>query len=318
MTGVRPPEPDFLVIGAPKAGTTALHASLARHPQLFLSRVKEPKFFLSDGPPPRSGGPGDRQTYGEHVWRPEEYAALFAGAPAETLRGESTPFYLHDVAAQARIAAALPEARLVAVLREPVDRAYSNWAHLRSAGLEPIADPVAACAAQESRKRQGWAPFWHYVDLGLYGRQVEHLYSLVDRDRVLLLRYRDLHDEPVATLDRVCAFLGVQTGLLAGVREANVRPHVEPGPVNDAVSAVLRFGAGIGHLFPPRARVAARTPLLRALHREGAPKPRLTDEQWSALAPEFADDVDRLSAVTGTSYADWHLPPSARPRIRVR
>lgn len=315
---MRRPEPDFLVIGAPKAGTTALHASLARHPQLFLSRVKEPKFFLSDGPPPRTGGPGDRQTYGEHVWRAADYGALFAGAPAGTLRGESTPFYLHDLLAQGRIAAALPTAKLVAVLREPVDRAYSNWAHLRSAGLEPIADPVAACAAQQWRKQRGWAPFWHYVDLGLYGRQVEHLYSLVGPDRVLLLRYRDLHDEPVATLDRVCTFLGVPTGLLAGVREENVRPHVEPGPVNDALSAVLRFGAGIGHHFPPGLRVAARTPLLRALHRAGARKPRLTDDQWSALAPGFAADVDLLSTVTGTSYADWHLPPSARPRRRVR
>ena len=59
--------PDFLVIGAPKAGSTALHAALAQHPALHMSPVKEPKFFLSDGPPPARGGPGDAQTYREHV-----------------------------------------------------------------------------------------------------------------------------------------------------------------------------------------------------------------------------------------------------------
>jgi len=65
--------PDFLVIGAPKAGTTALHAALAGHPGLFMSAVKEPKFFLTDGPPPsRGGGPGDVQTYREHIWRRED------------------------------------------------------------------------------------------------------------------------------------------------------------------------------------------------------------------------------------------------------
>ena len=74
--------PDFFIIGAPKAGTTALHAALAAHPSLFMSSVKEPKFFLTDGPPPsRGGGPGDIQTYREHIWRRPEYEALFAAAP---------------------------------------------------------------------------------------------------------------------------------------------------------------------------------------------------------------------------------------------
>jgi hypothetical protein len=84
------PLPDFFIAGVPKAGTTALYAALTRHPDLFLPTVKEPKFFLSDGPPPRHGGPGDIQTYGEHVWRREEYEALFAPAPPGALRGEAT------------------------------------------------------------------------------------------------------------------------------------------------------------------------------------------------------------------------------------
>ena len=61
--------PDFLIAGAPKAGTTALHVALARHPQLYLSRVKEPKFFLTDGPPRAQGGPGDAKTLREQVWQ---------------------------------------------------------------------------------------------------------------------------------------------------------------------------------------------------------------------------------------------------------
>ena len=69
--------PDFFVAGAPKAGTTAVHVALARHPSLYMSAVKEPKFFLTDGPPPTRGGPGDVQTYREHVWRRDDYEALF-------------------------------------------------------------------------------------------------------------------------------------------------------------------------------------------------------------------------------------------------
>lgn len=130
--------PDFFLAGAPKAGTAALHAALAQHPSLFMSAVKEPKFFLTDGPPPTRGGPGDVKTYREHVWRQADYEAVFDPAPAGQVRGESTPFYLHNRDAQRRIRALIPDAKLIVVLRDPVERAHSNWAHLCSAGLDPV------------------------------------------------------------------------------------------------------------------------------------------------------------------------------------
>jgi hypothetical protein len=167
--------PDFFVAGAPKAGTTAVHAALARHPSLYMSAVKEPKFFLTEGPPPSRGGPGDVQTYREHVWRRDEYEALFDPAPPGTLRGESTPFYLYNREAQRRIRALVPGARLIVILRDPVERAHSNWTHLWSAGLDPVDDFVAACAEEERRITAGWADFWRYTALGRYGEQLEQL-----------------------------------------------------------------------------------------------------------------------------------------------
>ena len=148
--------PDFLVIGAPKAGTTALHTALAAHPGLDMSAIKEPKFFLTDGPPPdRGGGPGDVQTYREHVWRRTDYEALFAGAPPGTLRGESTPFYLYDRDAQRRIGELIPRVKMIVILRDPVERAHSNWTHLWSAGLEPVGDFARACAEEDTRIAAG-------------------------------------------------------------------------------------------------------------------------------------------------------------------
>ena len=168
--------PDFFIIGPPKAGTSALHRALSFHPQLHLSRIKEPKFFLSPGVRPHPSGqrgPGDAHSAQEWVWRTDRYAAQFASAPSGSHRGESTPFYLYDHAAQTRIAEAVPDARLIAVLRDPVDRAYSNWMHLWSDGLEPQPDFVAACEAEDARIEAGFAPFWHYRRLGLYGRQLK-------------------------------------------------------------------------------------------------------------------------------------------------
>src|SRR6478672_9548643 len=91
--------PDFLVIGAPKAGSTAVHEALVQHPQLFLSTPKEPKYFMTGDVRPRRRdhrGPGDAHSRQEWVWRRADYEHLFADAPAGKLRGECTPFYLWD------------------------------------------------------------------------------------------------------------------------------------------------------------------------------------------------------------------------------
>ncbi|WP_045746914.1 sulfotransferase family protein [Actinoplanes rectilineatus] len=300
------PLPDFLIAGVPKAGTTALHAALTRHPQLFLSPVKEPKFFLSDGAPPAFGGPGDVQTYQEHVWRRDDYEALFAPAPPGALRGEATPFYLYDLKAHDRIQALVPDVKMIVLLRDPVDRAHSNWTHLWVAGLESEADFLAACAAEEKRRAAGWADFWHYIGLGLYGQQLEHLYQRFSAEQVLLLRYRDLKDSPAATLDRVCSFLGVRTGVLTSIPRENVNRHyVEDNGLNRVLRGLLRAGGTVGHRFPVPLRLAARGPLLTLLHRKRGNRPVTTPQERAALLPHFTDDIALLQDVTGQRYDDW-------------
>jgi hypothetical protein len=300
------PLPDFLIAGVPKAGTTALHAALVRHPGLFLPSVKEPKFFLTDGPPPATGGPGDVQTYQEHVWRRSDYEALFDPAPPGALKGEATPFYLYDLAAHDRIRRLVPGARLILLLRDPVDRAHSNWTHLWNAGLEPEADFLTACAAEPDRIAAGWAGFWHYLAQGMYGRQVQHLFEVFGREQVLLLRYKDLKDAPADTLDRVCDFLGVPTGRIAAIPRENVNRHVvEDNGVNRVLRGLLRAGGRFGHRFPVPLRLAARGPILTVLHRKTGARPVTTPQERAALLPHFADDIALLQKVTGESYDDW-------------
>ena len=133
--------------------------------------------MCADAPPPAYAGPGDAHSQQEWIWRREDYAALFADAPPDALRLESTPFYLYLASARRRIAEELPEAQLLVVVRDPIDRAYSNWMHLWVDGLEPIDDFVAAWHAEDERVAAGWAPFWHYRRLGRYGEQLADLFG---------------------------------------------------------------------------------------------------------------------------------------------
>jgi hypothetical protein len=304
----RMPLPHFFLIGAPKAGTTALHAALATHPQLSMSRVKEPKFFLGDGtgPPARPAGPGDAHSVQEHVWRRDEYEALWADRPG-ALRGESTPFYLSDPAALDRIAAAVPDARLIAVLRHPVDRAYSNWAHLWADGLEPLSDFQAACADEERRAAAGWAPFWRYLSLGRYGQQLQAVLDRFPREHVHVLRYRDLVDAPTAALNGICGFLGVAPDAVPEVPSENVSTYVPPSTATKVLQAAVRSGATVGQFLPPQVWRRASTPLLSALRRSGGHRPELNGADRSRLLERFADDIALLEELTDQSFDDWRV-----------
>jgi hypothetical protein len=262
--------------------------------------------MCGDSPPPAYKGPGDAHSNREWVWQRERYLALFDEAPEHTVCGEATPFYLYHRDARRRIAVDNPDAKLIAVLRDPVDRAYSNWMHLWMDGLEPCPDVVEAVRLEQVRIDAGWAPFWHYRGMGMYGRQVADLLEHFPREQLLLLRYADLVADPVATLATVSTFLGVGPAELRDVPRDNARVFVPEGPRTRALSSVIRTGAHVGQFFPPHVWRRMSRPLLAALHRGGtSARPRLTPEQRHELLEPHREDIALLEEVSGQSYRDW-------------
>ncbi len=310
--------PDVLVIGAPKAGSTAVHSALATHPALYMSNPKEPKYFLCGDTPPRAQrGPGDAHSRKEWIWRRRDYEALFDPAPDGVLLGESTPFYLWDSASHVRIAANIPHARLIAVVRDPVDRAYSNWVHAWCDGYEPVGDFVAATELEPQRIAAGWAPFWRYLELGRYGAQLDHLYRHIPSDQVLVLRYRDLVDDPLDTLVTIAAFLDIDPDGFEDVDPENVSTWVPSSPVNQALRQTIRAGAWLGQFPPPGVWRTVERPIRSALRRGHAHRPTLTVEQRAVVMRHFVEDIERLSDLTGRDFRDW-LAPEGRGEYSVR
>lgn len=310
--------PDFLIIGSPKAGSTALHAALSRHPQLYASRIKEPKYFLCDGSvPPAPRGPGDAHSVREWMHDRSAYERLFDAAPPGALAFESTPFYLWSHESHRRIAANLPEAKLIAVIRDPVDRAFSNWSHLRADGLEPERDFVTACLREPNRIANGWAPFWRYLELGRYGEQLGHLFAHVPRERVAVVRYRRLIEDPAGTLDDLCRFLGVATGVLTTVPESNVGRWADDNAANDLLRRLVTLGSAAGSHVDPRVWRRAERSLLRVLHRGNPQRPTVTTEQRTTLISRFAEDNALLCRLLEDGYSDW-LSPVGRGAYTVR
>jgi Sulfotransferase family len=283
--------PDFLVIGAYKSGSTALHEALRAHPQVFVPAQKGPSFFAFDGvaEPDRPLPPGA-------VLRWEDYQALFDPAPPDAVRGEVSPEYLANPHAVGRIRERLPDARLAAILRDPVERAFSDYLMYVRDGLEPETDFGRALDAQEERRR-GAAPTGYYVETGFYGRQLRPYFETFPRERIQVYLFEDFAADPDAVLRRLFAFLGVD----AALGEAPERAvNVSGVPRNALVAAGVRGGRRLAPLLPAAVRRRAKAALARGLDR-----PALAPEHRSRLVELYRDDVAELERLLERPLDRW-------------
>lgn len=200
--------PDFLIIGAAKAGTTSLWSYLDQHPQIYMSPVKETNFFALEGQRPEFVGPRDPINEWS-VTDIEAYRALFAGASHDLAAGEASPLYLYDQRAPQRIAHYVPDVKLIAVLRNPVERAYSSFLFLMEYGREPLANFAAALQQEEARISSNWAYIWHYKQLGFYYTQLKRYFDLFDRQQIRVYLYEDFKRDNQSVLQDIFRFLGV-------------------------------------------------------------------------------------------------------------
>jgi hypothetical protein len=193
--------PDFLIGGAPRSGTSWLSTALDRHPAVYLAKPArpEPKFFLVDS------------LYAKGL---EYYARTwFADVPDGRVAGEKSTDYLESAEAADRIARDLPHARLIFVLRDPVERAHSNYRWTRMNGLEHE-DFETALRLEEDRERTlperlKFARPYAYFSRGLYAELLQPYLDRIDRSRILVLKFEDIAERPSELLTRVHAFLGV-------------------------------------------------------------------------------------------------------------
>jgi hypothetical protein len=201
--------PDFAIVGAPKTGTTALFLWLSEHPNLYLPPEKELHFFDL-----------------HREWGTDWYLEQFAPA-GERLAGEATSTYLGHPTAIEELVAVNPEIRLIAIVRDPVARAWSDY-HYRVARSR-LSEPFASVALRElAGMIDGREQPDGLLHLSRYGRNLERASLHVPGERILVLRHRDLEDDPAGVVARTYAFLGVDASFRpAGLgRRANETHHV--------------------------------------------------------------------------------------------
>lgn len=288
------PLPNLIIPGAGKSGTSSLHDYLGQHPDIFMSRTKEPHFFSDDVAYARG---------------PSEYAALFASAGGAPVRGESSTTYMHFPRVPERIAATLDDPRFIFLLRNPVDRTWSHYRWLAGMGLEPrpLRDAVEADLDETPDfKASLGGNYRYYAAESRYGAHLARYLETFGSGRILVLSTEQLRGSAPATLARCADFLGL--GTFPAVRPTWTNP-TPSGRGRSSVALIsdrrparvarrtLRRLSGLPVVRDVRARRGAR----RSLRGQAGLAP--SDRAW--LSKLFADDVSTLRALTACEFAEW-------------
>lgn len=295
--------PNLFVVGAMKCGTTSLFEYLSRHPQIFTPSKKETHFYAATELRRDACGPADEYNMRAFVFDECAYLKYFEQGAAYDWAVDVSPSYLYYPSASQRIIQDVPEARIVAILRDPVEKAYSQYLHMRRVQQESLSFE-AALDAEHARIAARWSHLWRYVDSSKYARSLGAYIDTFGRDRVHVLYTEELAAAPEAVLGRLYEFLGART-------DVEIAPTNRNKSGRPRSKALARFPAEPGlakrvsHRVVPehvRGRLALKLTELNTGSKTAVP-PTVAER----LEVEFADSVHALSQVTGEP-TPWRRP----------
>jgi len=277
-------KPDFIGLGAQKAGTSWIYACLYEHPHICIPR-KEIHFF-------------SRRRNWVHGY--DWYENLFSSCPADNIKGEFSTTYLYDRETPERIFSRYPGLKLIACLRNPADRAFSNYINDIKSGSMP--KNISFREAQKSRPE--------YIEQGRYAGQLHRYLSRFPRSHMQILIYEDIEKDPLTFIRSLYGFLGVDT-------------HVTPSMIHDRINIarIPRYAAvdnGMnriaelmrrcgGHRIAWAVKKSGLPDLIRSLNTTGQQESalRLSGEERIDIYNALKDDIDQVEHITGRELTEW-------------
>jgi len=285
--------PDFFIVGHHKSGTTALYEMLSRHPGIYMSPVKEPRYFAGDLR--ALAGRPDPPTEAEG----REYRALFAAARADQRVGEASPSYLRSATAAAEIAAVAPRARSIAILREPAS--FVRSLHYQLMQGHVVAEPDLRKAFAAERVTRNGNTVLRYSDHIRYVEQLRRYHERFGRERVLVIIYDDFRADNEATVKQVLRFLDVDDSVAIEPVEANPAVEVRSMRLDSLVGGVYASRGPLARTARALVPGRVRSGMMRAFRQKVvyARPPEADEEFMRELRVRFKGEVEALSEYLG-------------------
>ncbi len=294
--------PNFLIIGAARSGTSSLYEYMNQHPDIFFSANKEPLFFAFDGDKVDFKGPGDnRQVNIKTVTELASYQDLFSHVTTEKAIGEASADYLYAEKAPECIHHYIPDAKLVAVLRNPVERAYSSFLYTIRDDREPLRDFAEALAQEDERVAAHWEYIWHYRRMGYYYQHLSRYYRLFNRSQIRIYLNEDLRQDTLSVLRDAFAFLEVDDTFKPDISIAyNEGGFPRRKLLNRLLTRQSRFKSFLRPFMP-----AFIMKNYIQLKYKNLDKPELSGELKLELARAYKDDILKLQDLIQKDLSSW-------------
>jgi hypothetical protein len=287
--------PNFLIIGAMKSGTTALYYYLEQHPEIYMSPVKEPNFFSSQ----------EQENAADAVTNIGTYQHLFRGGSGKKALGEASHSYLYEPRAAAEIKRYVPEAKLIAILRNPIDRAYSHFLHMVRTGMEPLDDFAQALREEEVRIHKE-RTFQDYIGRGLYYQQLKRYFRTFPQEQVRVYLYEDLSGAPISTVQDAFRFLKVDDSF---VPDVSLRRNVSGQPKYKTLDGLLRRQSRIKHAakiyLPARMRWRLSKTFDDLKTRNLAEPPPVQSKVRRHLIGVYREDILKVQELIHRDLSGW-------------
>lgn len=296
--------PNFLIVGAARSGTTSLYNYLKPHPDVFMCPVKEPKFVTAQFLRFPLHGIGDSEVERNMVKSFADYKKLFENVRDEKAVGEASADYLYyHKEAIKYIKEFLGEPKIIIILRNPVERAFSNYMYLVKESREHLSFEDAL-NNEEERKKLNWEYIWFYKDVGFYYQQVKAYLNNFRQVRIFL--YDDLERDAVALMRSLFGFLEVQTCFRP---EIDVAYNASGIPKNrylygfltksNLLKATLK--PVVDSVFP----IESRSHLIERLKNKCLQKAELVPEARKFLENLYREDIMKLQEIIRRDLSHW-------------
>ena len=295
--------PDFFIIGAARSGTTALYQYLTQHPEISMSDPKEPHYFALCDHPLDFQGPGDAETINRKaIIGAAEYGQLFAHMGEARARGEASVSYLYYSEAARRIRECVPGARLICLLRNPVERAFSAYSFLRTRLFEPEEDFRVALADEPRRIRENWHHLWHYRAMGQYDQQLPAYLERFPSEQIRYFLYDEFQRDPQSVLTECFRFLQVNPNFIP---RHTPSPHFSGKPRNRFLSRLLTREHPLKTMLKPLVPQGLRHRLRGLLGKANVERVGLEPELRRTLRDDFRPGILRLQELIGKDLSNW-------------
>ena len=311
-------EPNFFIVGAPKAGTTSLYHYLDQHPDIYMSPIKEPCYFSFEARPENFEpslrlravqmeadvrkylhGPMTQKLSGGMVSEWNDYLRLFAGATTQQAVGEASVNYLWSKTAAVAIADRIPQAKIIMVLRSPIDRAFSQYLHNVSDGhvTEPFRDYVRTCLR---RSGEGLGIHEPFLEMGFYADQVLRYLSHFPREHIGIWFYEETKKQPKSFMQEVLEFLEVDSAFTPDTSKRYNQPRIARLLKPNQILQRLGVWKMLRGIMPGPLKSAMQSALYRPTG-----SVIMTPADRALMLDFYRNDIRRLEEILGRDLSRW-------------